>query len=72
MTLPLRLSALLSRKFLSPIIAVLAFIFWKVFLSAIPIEIYAGFVGALSGGFLLLEGSRDIIIAIKAVDDKTK
>lgn len=67
-----RLRALLSRKFLTPVLAVLAFMLWKAFLSAIPIEVYATFVGALAGTFLLMEGVRDIVVAIKEAIDKTK
>jgi len=70
MSLDTRLQALLSRKFLAPIIAVIALIAWKLFLSAIPIDIYAMFVGALFGSFLMVEGVRDIILAIEAVIKK--
>jgi len=59
-----KLINLLSRKFLSPIIAVIAFIIWKQWLTIIPIDIYALFIGALCGGYLALEGIKDIIVAI--------
>ena len=67
-----RLQALLSRKFLAPILATFSFIIWKLYLSAIPIEIYATFVGALFGSFLLVEGIRDIIIAIQKILEQQK
>ena len=70
MTLDTRIQALLSRKFLAPIIAVISLIVWKMFLSAIPIDIYAMFVGSLFGTFLMIEGVKDIVMAVEAVIKK--
>ena len=72
MNLASRLQALLSRKFLAPILAVLSFIIWSLFLSVIPIDIYALFVGSLFGSFLLIEGVRDIILAIAKIQENKK
>lgn len=72
MDISTRLQALLSRKFLAPILAVLSFILWRVFLSAVPIDIYALFVGSLFGTFLTVEGVRDIIVAIAKILEKQK
>jgi hypothetical protein len=72
MDMKTRLEALLSRKFLAPILAVVALIFWKLFLQVIPIDIYALFIGSLFGSFLMVEGVRDIILAIEVVLGKQK
>jgi len=54
-----------------PVLGAILFGIWKQWLSFIPLEVYAIFMGALCTTFLLVEGVRDIIIAIgKAYKDK--
>lgn len=64
MDIKTRLLSLLSRKFLAPILALISFMIWQAWLNIIPIEIFATFIGALFGGFLAIEGIRDIIVAL--------